>query len=206
MAQISSDFRQWLSGGGRRIGEILLTPMGAGWELRHAADEGSGGLELGRGVADARRLANLADRGEYRPLKTAPTLRRGWSLACDDAADLQRVLEAFYPAMIGMWSAWKRGDVAAVPLRTTLERQTGMYRVTRNVTDEQADEVIGKTCPQEGGCLKTILWKITPERAVRSLPENKFAPPSSDRLPLICHEACNFLVAAMRKKVKGESE
>jgi sirohydrochlorin cobaltochelatase len=82
-----------------------------------------------------------------------------------------------------------------------------MYRITQKLTDAQAQRLIGQTCRSDGGCLKTILWRISPEVPVATLPADKFRPEAtpSGALPLLCHEACNLLVAAARKLVKEET-
>jgi hypothetical protein len=53
--------------------------------------------------------------------------------------------------------------------------------------------------------LKKILWPLTPNDPVTSLPKEKFDPGSvaRDELPLLCHEACNLLVAKAREVVKA---
>ena len=81
-----------------------------------------------------------------------------------------------------------------------------MYAVTRKITDDQADEMIGNFCRSDGGCLKTILWKIDENRAVTSLPREKFDPAQGQpaRIPMLCHEACNLLVAEARRVVKNQ--
>ncbi|MEO6053450.1 MAG: hypothetical protein ABIP97_05500, partial [Chthoniobacterales bacterium] len=93
---------------------------------------------------------------------------------------------------------------APVPLRETLSRQTGMYRVTQKASDEQAREVIVKTCNSEQGCLRKILWQIAPDVPHAVLLPDKFSPhPTPGDVPLLCMETCNFLVAAIRQKVKS---
>jgi hypothetical protein len=82
-----------------------------------------------------------------------------------------------------------------------------MYAVTKKISDDQAQTMIGDFCRTNGGCLKRILWPIAAGVPVTSLPAEKFqatAPPQS--LPLLCHEACNLLVAEARVVVKkGEA-
>jgi len=68
-----------------------------------------------------------ADSGEFRPLKTAPNLRRGWRLNVANLEELRRSLDYFYPAMLGVRSSYAHGSLPTVPLRKTLARQTGMY-------------------------------------------------------------------------------
>jgi hypothetical protein len=126
-----------------------------------------------------------------------------------DLPALRRVLDAFYPAMLGVLLSQERGELTPIALRATLNRQTGMYAVTKKIDDSSADETIGSFCTSRGGCLKTILWAIAPEVPIRSLPAIKFDPSvnqleTSERaVPLLCHEACNLLVAKIREVVKA---
>ena len=161
-------------------------------------------------------LALTDDAGMYRPLKAAPNLRRGWRLVLPDAPALRLALDLFYPARMGAWECYQQGTLAVTPLRETLGRQTGMYRVAGKLTDEQADTLVGRFCRSDGGCLRTILWPQdaagTP--ASSRLPRAKFDPavdqgggpasPGADLIPLLCQEACNLLVAEARAVVKGD--
>ncbi len=191
-----------------QMGEIIICPSADGFELRHHEDVGKAGLDCFSDPADARRLALYDDPGTYRPLKTAPNLRHGWRLALRNIDELHKALDYFYPAMLGILRAWEEGTLEPVTLRETLERQSGMYAVTRKISDAQADAMIGDFCNSHHGCLKTILWRINPDLPIRSLPPEKFQaePPGPDRrnLPTLCQEACNLLVARARTIVKTQ--
>ena len=124
-------------------------------------------------------------------------------------------LELFYPARLGAWRAFQNGRLDATPLRETLGRQTGMYRVTGKLTGEQADALVGRFCRSDGRCLRTILWRLDAAGTVPStrLPSEKFDPACDqttggkagpDFVPLLCQEVCNLLVAEARAVVKGE--
>ena len=178
----------WLEEGRTRIGQIVILKTRDGWELRHADDLAREDLAPHAGANAARHLANLDDAGAYRPLKTAPNLRHGWRLALRDIAELRRALDYFYPAMTGVWLSLLRGALPPVPFRETLSRQTGMYRVTQKITDEQARAMIDTFC---AGCLKCRLWDAQPP------------PEDAHGIPMLCHEACNLLVAEARKVVKA---
>lgn len=195
---------RWLRAGGKRIGQLAILPVPEGWELRHADEASHQDLATFSKYEDARALANLDDAGVFRPLKTAPTLRHGWRLILPDVHAVSLALEYFYPAMLGVWLAHARGEVTPVLLRETLARQTGMYRITQNLTDEQAQRLVAKQCRSNCGCLKTILWRISAQVSVPLLPPEKFRPEATpaDAIPLLCQEACNFLVAGARKMVK----
>lgn len=206
MRDTTRELEAWLQTGGRRVGQLMISESGAGWELRHSEDAALDDLELFANWEDARALANLDDGGAFRALKTAPTLRHGWKLVLPDAHAVRLALEYFYPAMLGVWLARRSGDVAPVNLRDTLNRQTGMYRITQKLTDEQAQRLVAKHCRSNGGCLKTILWRIDADVSVPLLPPEKFREDATpaDALPLLCQEGCNMLVAAARKMVKDE--
>ena len=207
---------KWLEAGCTQIGEIAIRKHGVGFELRHHADDVLEGLSTWTRPEDARSLANLDAENKFRPLKTAPNLRRGWRLVLPDVASLRRALDYFYPAMLGVLLSHERHELEPVALRETLGRQTGMYAVTRKISDEQADELIGRFCKSERGdiargfpgCLKTILWRISNETPIASLPPGKFDGSKNQvgndapALPMLCHEACNLLVARARETVK----
>lgn len=203
MRSVLQNLSDWLAASGQSIGEIHIAAHGDGFQLTHRDDRARTDLVAHTGAEAARELAHYDDAGKFRPLKTAPNLRHGWRLSVADLAELRGALDYFYPAMLGVWVSQQRGTLVPVPLRDTLARQTGMYRVTQKITDEQAQAMIGAHCRLDGGCLKRILWPIAPGLPITSLPAEKFdptAPPGS--LPLLCHEACNLLVAKAREVVK----
>lgn len=205
---IAHALERWLAAGFRQIGEIAIEPRGANFELAHFQDAGRADLVAHSQPEDARTLGTYDDAGNFRPLKSAPTLRHGWKLVLADLASLRRALDFFYPAMLGTLLNHERGELAQVHLRETFARQSGMYAVTKKITDAQADELIGGLCTSDGGCLKTILWRIAPERPITSLPSKKYDPratqpaTSARAIPLLCSEACNLLVAKAREVVK----
>jgi len=206
MRDTTQKLERWLRAGGKRVGQLSITPANGGWELRHADDAERNDLAQFSKCDDARTLANLDDAGAFRPLKTAPTLRHGWRLVLPDAHSLRLALEYFYPAMLGVWLAHSRGEVTPVELHDTLARQTGMYRITQKLTHEQAQRLIAKQC-RATSCMKTILWRISRDVTVPLLPPGKFRADAvpAGTMPLLCQEACNFLVAAARKMVKDET-
>lgn len=193
MRDITRFLSEWLAAGGRRIGQILLQPLPAGWELRHVDDQARTDLPVQRSPEAARFLANLDDAGAFRPLKTAPTLAHGWCLHLADVAALREALDYLYPAMAGVALSQAHHALPVVPLRGTLGRQTGMYRVTQKITDEQARATVDRFC---AGCLKQRLWEIDGPN-----PQPPEAAPGA--LPLLCPEACNLLVAEIRQVVKN---
>ena len=190
----------------------MISKAQSGFVLCHRNDNERDQLQIFQNPAQAIEIARFDDDGNYRPLKTAPNLRHGWRLEVVDLNEVRRALDYFYPARLAVLRAWEENQLETTPLRDTLDRQSGMYRVAAKISDEQVDELVGNFCRSEGGCLRTILWKrdVTGTIASTSLPPEKFDV-SHDQtgrheatLPLLCQEPCNLLVAECRKVVKGE--
>ncbi len=203
----------WLAKGLRCIGQIAIeSGKDATFVLRHRKDTGQTDLVVSDRADDAAELARFDEAGKYRPLKTAPTLRQGWELRLGNLAELRLALDFFYPGRLATWLAFERNELIATPLRATLERQTGMYRIAAQIGEEQANELVGRFCRSEGGCLRTILWRRDAEGTIPStrLPSAKFDPRHDQAggaepvVPLLCQEACNLLVAEARAVVQGD--
>jgi sirohydrochlorin cobaltochelatase len=211
------------------FGQILITKReGAGFALLHRDDASLDQLQTYRDAEGAIEIAKYDDVGNYRPLKTAPNLRHGWRLELATVEELKRALDHFYPGRLAVFAAWKSGYLKTTPLRETLDRQSGMYRVAAKISDQQSDDLVADFCRSDSGCLRTILWKRDRNGVIAStkLPMEKFEPaydqlmaacsrrPAGDvrashseaaTVPLLCQEACNLLVAECRKVVKGEN-
>lgn len=195
------------------FGQILVRKTAAGGcVLLHRDDTEQSDLRTFRNAEDAIEIAKYDDAENYRPLKTAPNLRRGWRLEVVDLNEMHRALDYFYPGRLAVFAAWKENRLGTTTLRETLDRQSGMYRVAGKISDAQIDSVVGKFCRSDGGCLRTILWKRDRTGAPASpvLPKEKFDPTydqtgqAEGTIPLLCQEACNLLVAECRRVVKDD--
>lgn len=214
------------------FGQILIQKKAGGFLLSHRDEKAADQMETFRSAEDAIELAKYDDAGSYRALKTAPNLRHGWRLELETTEELTRALDYFYPGRLAVFAAWKKDTLQTTPLRETLNRQSGMYRVAAKISDLQISDVVADFCRSDGGCLRTILWKRDAGGAIAStkLPIDKFDPafdqaalcsgrPAGDArvshggvprseaatIPLLCQEACNLIVAECRKVVKGDS-
>jgi sirohydrochlorin cobaltochelatase len=203
----------WLARGFRCIGQIAIEPHPDGtFSLRHRDDGDPVHLALSTSVDDAGQLARFDDGGSYRPLKTAPTLRHGWQLNVENLRDLRLALDLFYPGRLAAFLAFEQEELATTPLRDTLERQTGMYRIAAQISDNQANELVARFCRSDSGCLRTILWRRDRVGTAPStrLPSQKFDPAydqtgrAEPAVPLLCQEACNLLVAEARNVVQAD--
>src|SRR6184192_2876755 len=186
------------------FGQILVRKTSTSeFVLSHRDREAADQLKVFRNAEDAIEIAKYDDTGNYRPLKTAPNLRHGWRLELDTLEELRCALDYFYPGRLAIFAAWKRDQPQTTPLRETLDRQSGMYRVAAKISDSQIDDLVADFCRSNGGCLRTILWKRDQRGAIAStkLPTQKFDPardqiqalggPGSatpPTIPLLCQE------------------
>src|SRR6059036_4185149 len=139
------------------FGEIFVQKTKSGrFVLSHRDDESVDHLQTFRNAQDAIEIAKYDDAGNYRPLKTAPNLRHGWRLELDTLEELQRALDYFYPGRLAVFNGWKKGRLQTTPLRETLDRQSGMYRVAAKISDSQIDDLVCRLLLEKKKCLRTI--------------------------------------------------
>jgi sirohydrochlorin cobaltochelatase len=195
------------------MGQLAIAcPTDGVFILRHYEDVSRDDLVSYDAVENAMELARFDDAGSYRPLKTAPTLRHGWQLTLADPADLRLALDHFYPGRLAAFFALESGGLGTTPLRDTLERQSGMYRIAAQIRDDQLDKLVGDFCRSDGGCLRTIRWRRDRNGTLPStnLPPQKFEATHDQTggerqvIPLLCQEGCSLLVSAAREIVQTD--
>jgi len=184
-----------IANGFHRIGQIVIPTRNGNFHLHHEDDSDATDLEIFTSPNDAHEIARWDSPGEYRPLKPAPNLRRGWELKLSSLADLHLALDAFYPAALGNWRAVLLGEKIAPSLQETLNRQTGMYRITGLLTRDEASHISASLCAT--GCLRQILWPIE-----LSDPAPHPAEPPG-RIPLFCANICSLFLGEARTTVKS---
>ena len=180
-----------------RIGEVAIrSGEAASFELVHHSDLAAPVADL-HSVDSPEQLRELVLRdgeGHFRPLRAAPGLPRGWVHRAKDLPGLQLALDYLYPASLANWVLWRFGQLTATPWRETAERQTGRFRVVRELEESGVGELVASHC--QAGCLKQRLWP----------PADQPARIDPGEIPLLCPEACNFLVGKGREKLKGPGE
>lgn len=215
MPRIVDTITHWLAPGAlRRIGEVAIWKSGSGFRLCHIDDVSTrgpaaeGALPTHTRAVDARQIGKLDANQKFRPLKSAPSLTRDWLLELQSIDDVREALDYFYPAAIGLWLEHREGKITPTHLRDTLNRQTGMYRVTGLIRDEEAASLVREACAPEN-CTRKILWEISTDLPLQLVREKRLESDSSggdqdlpEKVPLLCCEACNLLVAAARGVVK----
>jgi sirohydrochlorin cobaltochelatase len=178
------------------IGQVFITLTRDGYQLRHIDDRDlpTENLRDLNSLAELREMILRDEQGEFRPLRAAPNLRRGWVMSANDGWDAATFLDYIYPAALANWTLWKQGTLPTTPWSETAERQTGRFRVMREIDDAAIQELVAHVC--QPGCLKRRLWS----------PATQSVSPQPNEIPLLCPEACNFLVSKAREKLKGPDE
>lgn len=211
--------REILQSGIHRIGELEIQTdvHNLQYTLCHYLDIGLskapafGGLEIHEGPADARDLSTYAEDGTYRFTKGQVNLKRGWVMTLARDEDLRLALDQFYPACVNLFLAWQDGTLEIESLRDKLNRQTGMYRFARSISDAGAQKLVQQVCGPVHQCAKRILWQLDPSTPLADSEASRFNGipgdiPESEAIPLLCREACNHFVAECRKAAKAEFE
>lgn len=195
-------FQRWLRGKEfALVGQVWIR-VGRRFELRHERDSDVASLETFRGPAAARERAVFTDAGKFRPLKSAPNLRRGWRIVGLSFGDLVRALDGLYPAAIVHWYEWQRDRLAVTSYRNCAARQTGMYRITTKLGVSQVRRVAACCCDR-GGCLKTPVWSV---HGTAGLPLERSVGCARDCLPMPCPEPCSLFMSFARKAVRLNQE
>ena len=159
----------------------------------------------------ARELSTYSPENEYRFTKGQMNLRISWVMHLHTLNELLLALEGFYPASFALWVAQQRGSLEVQNLRDKLNRQTGMYRFARSISNEGAQQLIQHVCGPEHQCAKKILWQLDSENPLDDSQASRFNGIGSglsepQAIPLLCREACNHFVAECRKVSKLEFE
>jgi hypothetical protein len=176
-------------------GEVLAQKYAEAFMIRHLADVEVAWADLDEvPISSLRAVATYTAGGSFRPLKSAPNLRRGWRAESKNTAELETALNHLYPGSIADWFAAGASNPPVTTYREFTNRQSGMYRITQMLDDAQAALVL-RACCHPRLCLKQRLWSVS---AVQS---GKFDP---SRIP--CLEPCAILLEFARKAMRIEQE
>jgi hypothetical protein len=171
------------------FGQVVVRRIGSGFELRHLADRAAApeALVTLEGT-ELRDWAQFAASGAFRPLKSAPNLRRGWRAVAADGAALELLFHYVYPGAVADWFAARSPHPPVASYRQFTARQTGMYRITTMLTDQIAGAAI-RACCHVDFCVKRRLWSV--EGLERDEAREKSVIP--------CLEPCALMLEFARK-------
>lgn len=183
-------------GSGLVLGQVLLRPSPAGFELRHETDrDRAPGALRSVPLAELRTIAQSTDEKSFRPLKSAPNLRAGWIHLAAEPAALEAALNILYPGAVADWFAVRTNTAAPTDYREFTGRQTGMYRLTALLADAQAAAMI-RACCDRRFCLKQRLWTVA------GLPPDR----AGEKSLIPCLEPCALLMEFARKAARFEQD
>ena len=178
------------------LAEVLIRRKGAGYELRQVQDREMPPDKLRLVKFDeARPLAQSTASGIFRPLKSAPDLQTGWRIEARNDDDLETALSQLYPGAVADWHAAQAANPPVTNYREYVNRQSGMYRITAMLNDEQAAQVIGGVCDAKH-CLKRRLWTVG----------GLEADAAAHKSLIPCLEPCAVLMESARKAVRAEQQ
>jgi hypothetical protein len=174
------------------VAQVLVHRKSGGFELRHVADREVSSEKLAlQPPAGAHGIAQVAENGSFRPLKSSPNLRRGWLILAKSDLELETTLNWIYPGLIPDLFAVRTSTPHITHYREFTSRQTGMYRITTFLTDADALAMAGKCCSARY-CLKQRLWTVA------GLPSDQLGGKSL----IPCLEPCAILLEYARKVVR----
>ena len=216
---IAKELCEFIRSGHHRIGEIeILTNLDAApyilchhQDVESASQPDFGGLTRHDRVDAAREISTHAQDGTYRFAKAQMNLKRGWVICLTDGDQLRRALDLFYPAAVALFRSQQAGTLEVQHMRDKLNRQTGMYRYARNISDTGAQSLIQRLCGPGHQCAKRILWQLDDNTPLEDSEASRFNGicgdiDESEAIPLLCREACNHFVAESRRVAKAEFE
>lgn len=205
-----------VAGGICQIGQVAILPPERTFDLCHIDDLKSGSL-LCRGPIDdifedpaaARDIATWTKDGRYRFNKSEQSLKRGWLLSLSSREEVLQALDLFYPAAVGMWFAQQDGRLEVEHLRDKLNRQTGMYRFARTLSDAGAQRLVREIYGPANACAQKILWQIDADTPLEDSEASRYngivdGVDDGMTIPLLSREPSNHLVAEARKAAKAE--
>ena len=198
-----------------RIGEIEIAvdESVSGYSLYHVSDRAlagdTGNLRIYDDPTNAREISTYAKDGTYRFAKGQVNLNQGWMLKLETIAQVQVALDLFYPAALGMYFAKQEGRLEIENLRPKLDRQTGMYRFAKTISDDGAQKLVEKICGPAHQCARKILWQIDEATPLAESPASRydgipFPDLNRESIPLLCREACNHFVTECRNAAREE--
>jgi len=188
-------FARWIDEApeGRVFGQVLVRalPEVGGYELRHEDDAGlpGEGLILHDDPRSAREISKLTEHGEYRPLKSAPNLRRGWVLLASDATALVVAMNYLYPAGVVHWYLYREGELEVTDYRENAVRQSGIYKRVQRLSDRGIQDA-ARACCEDAVCLKKTLWNVDEGTPLEMERGNGGIP---------CPEPCSVFVSFARR-------
>lgn len=174
--------------------QVRIRRVAAGFELRHVDDSAAPASAL-RTVScgDLRQLAVSTASGEYRPLKSAPNLVRGWRHDAASPRQLADALHLLYPATLPDWWAAETGAAKPANFTEVAGKQLGRSKILREFEGPSLAAAVAIACGP-AACAKCRRWNgpgLAPE------------PPGTKSL-VPCLEPCPLFLGFARTCAESE--
>jgi hypothetical protein len=213
LAAAREAFLGWVDQAGE-VGRVFLeahvcSRLGGAYRLRHAEDRGEPEHALVRYTDPfaARGIAQTDAEGGHRPLKTAPSMRRGWTFESLDGPGLWTALDYLYPACAAHWHAGRVDSLRVTHWLETAGRQSGMYSAVGLLPERAVRDTV-RACCGDAVCLRRVAWGLDPDRpepfATDLEPLLAIEAPPAGEAVVPCPEACSMFVSLARKILSVE--
>ncbi|MHB8629226.1 MAG: CbiX/SirB N-terminal domain-containing protein [Aggregatilineales bacterium] len=120
----------------------------------------------------------------FRPLPTARNLPGGWRVPVNEPEQLHTVVETIYPGAVADWAAYQVGTLIVESLEMVTARQTGQFRVLKDLSVPEQSNVVESVC---GQCVRHPTWHV--------------GESPSDAIP--CAAPCNWWMSHALKVVES---
>ena len=174
------------------FGQVLVRKTREGFLLTHV-DDRDATAPAAVTLPLLREISEFTHGRQFRPLKAAPTLQRGWSFVARTESELNDALQCLYPGAVADWFAAQQPNPPVTSFREFTGRQTGMYRITTMLSDEQIGQLAHAGCHRLF-CLKRRLWGA----------ESLSTEPDTGKSLIPCLEPCAVLLEFARAAVRLE--
>ena len=176
--------------------QVVLRKTPSGYSLRHIHDSSLDPSTLRKlGLSDLRLVSQWTSEREFRPLKCAPNLGKGWLCSVDDIEAAARALDILYPGCVADCFRWETSSATPSSFESYAQRQTGMYQNVKRLDAESVAELTSNLCIPDR-CLKIRLWTIKGKTSSHPI-NQRFVP---------CLEPCAIILEKARKVQKVLSE
>jgi len=185
--------------GSIELGELLVRSEGAVFSVCHRADQDMPHAQLMelQSPEEAHELARTTSDGKYRPLNSAPTLRRGWIIRNLNAQGLGLFVNLMLPGVISRHAAFKKGALRIRSFQQVAARQSGLYSDICRMSDDQVRSLARECCGQ--GCVQTPMWPIRDGSSEFVIQKTM----SGRSLMIPCPEICSFAMATGCEALRG---
>lgn len=139
-----------------------------------------------------RDVARTDERGRYRPLTGARTLRRNWQARFATLQEFSEAISEVYPLALEHNAQWGAGELRVAPLDEVLARQSARYAVASRLDAEGRAAAREALCSR---CVRVPVWAGASE-------EGRMARDGA----IACPEACSVMVSLCREGALWQEE